>query len=150
MAGVSADDPFLQARFTMMRAASPWTQQMEDIVRCVGSQQAQPHTRRREGARSVGLYPWGFPFEMVGWGDLAGWRDLVRTLLTDWKLQHILAYVILPEPQPWRPKNCEEVEEEESEEKNDKIAKRLAFDFENASMWNYEARRSLSSSMGAP
>eukprot|EP00959_Pyramimonas_sp_CCMP1952_P399211 8365107-Pyramimonas_sp.AAC.1 len=123
---------------------------MDDIIRCVGSQQAQSHTRRKEGARTAGIRPWGLSFEAVGgeaWCDAlswaqAGWKSFVRTLLMEWQLQHLFEYVILPGPQPWRLRNQEEEEEEEEESqgKNDKIAKRLALNFENASAWNCEAK----------
>lgn len=94
----------------------------------------------------MGLRPWGLPFETVGgdaWYDTlewtqAGWRCFIRTLLSEWDLQHVLEYAHLPEPKPWRPKNDEE-EVEGTEERNNEIAKRLAFNFENASVWNYEA-----------
>ena len=158
MVGISTGDPHLQARLAMLHAASPWTQEMDDFLktlprddRCRSTNVAKDLTRRRRHAQTVGLRPWSFPFEVVGgaywyenlqWTQV-GWRTFVRTLCKQWSLEHILEYMVLPEPGPWIPKHVEEVEENMTEEtkakRDEKTAKRLACNFENASSWNFEA-----------
>eukprot|EP00959_Pyramimonas_sp_CCMP1952_P291605 6099148-Pyramimonas_sp.AAC.1 len=66
----------------MMHAASPWTQQMDAVIRTYNSQEARSFTRRREGGKTVGLRPWGLPFETVG-GD--AWYDTLEWTQAGWR-----------------------------------------------------------------
>ena len=151
MEGASTGDAFMQARLSMMQGASPWTQERDDFIKTLSTKEAKEFTRCRRNAPPIGLKSWGVPFEEVGgafwylnlqWTQ-EGWRSFVRTLLKKWSLEHVLEFCVLPEPSPWRSKYEEEgvvLSEEAEAKKADMVAKRLAYNFEHASNWNYVAQ----------
>ena len=150
--GSDVEHPKSQSRLVMMHAASPWTAEIDTMLRVTPIRETKQWTRHKEGGKSVGLRPWGRPFETVGgsywycnllW-DEGAWRHFARTVLGTWNLQHILEYFILRDPKG--PMRCDEEEGEDGngkkkteEEVNNETARRLAYTFEHATTWDHTA-----------